>query len=354
MNKVRAGLVGFGMAGRVFHGPLLSSVDGIEFAAVMERSTDRAAERYPGVKVYRSLTEMLADDSLNFFVVATPSATHFEVAREILQAGKNVVVDKPMSVVSSQVAELIGLARERKVLLAPFQNRRWDGDFLTVKKLLADGALGRLVHFESRFDRWRPLPPTDRLWKEDPASGGVLVDLGSHLVDQALMLFGKPESVWAELLREREWARANDGFEIRLRYPAFTVTLGANCLSLPAGPRYHLRGSKGNYWKHGLDPQEAALNKVKHIDDPHWGEEPRSEWGVLHAEANGATVTEQVESIPGDYRKYYAGVRDAVLGKAPLPVAAADAWRTARVLEWAQQSSKGRREIACDWSAEPS
>ncbi len=353
MSKIRAGLVGFGMAGRVFHGPLLSSVDGIELAAVMERSADRAAERYPGVKVYRRLEEILADGSLDFFVVATPSATHFEVARQILQAGKNVVVDKPMSVASAQVAELIGLARERKVLLAPFQNRRWDGDFLTVKKVLADGSLGQLVHFESRFDRWRPLAPTDRLWKEDPSSGGVLVDLGSHLVDQALALFGKPESIGAELLREREWARVNDGFEIRLRYPSFAVVLGANCLSLPAGPRFHLRGSRGNYWKQGLDPQEAALNKVKRIEDPHWGEEPRSEWGVLHVEANGATVTRPVESIPGDYRLYYAGIRDALLGKAPLPVAAVDAWRTARILEWAQQSSESRREIACDWSAEP-
>ncbi len=353
MNTIRAGLVGFGMAGRVFHGPLLSSVEGIELAAVMERSTERAAERYPGVKVYRSLKEMLAGDALDFFVVATPSATHFEVAREILLAGKNVVVDKPMSVASSQVAELIRLARERKVLLAPFQNRRWDGDFLTVKKLLAEGLLGQLVHFESRFDRWRPFPPTDRLWKEDPASGGVLLDLGSHLVDQALALFGKPESVWAELLREREWARVNDGFEIRLRYPSFAVVLGANCLSLPAGPRYHLRGSKGNYWKHGLDPQEAALNKVTRIDDAHWGEEPRSEWGVLHLEANGRTETRQVESIRGDYRVYYAGIRDALLGKAPLPVTAVDAWRTERVLEWAQESSESRREIVCDWSGEP-
>lgn len=353
MSKVRAGLVGFGMAGRVFHGPLLSSVYGIELAAVMERSTDRAAERYPGVKVYRSVGEMLSDESLDLFVVATPSATHFEVAREILLAGKNVVVDKPMSVASSQVAELIGLARERKVLLAPFQNRRWDGDFLTVKKLLAEGSVGQLVHFESRFDRWRPLPPTDRLWKEDPDSGGVLVDLGSHLVDQALTLFGKPESIWAEMLCEREWARVNDGFEIRLRYSSFTVTLGANCLSLPAGPRYHLRGSKGNYWKHGLDPQEAALNTVIRIDDPRWGEEPKSEWGVLYVEPKGEKVTQPVESIRGNYRLYYAGIRDAVLGKAPQPVGAIDAWRTARVLEWAQESSESRGEIACDWSAEP-
>jgi scyllo-inositol 2-dehydrogenase (NADP+) len=352
-KTIRAGLVGFGMAGRVFHGPLLNSVEGIELAAVMERSSNRAAERYPSITTYRSLEEILGDDSLDLFVVATPSASHFEVASQILQAGKNVVVDKPMSIQSGQIAELIRLACEKNVFLAPFQNRRWDSDFLTVQKVLHEGTLGRLVSFESRFDRWRPVAPTDRLWKEDPDSGGVLVDLGTHQVDQTLFLFGKPEAVGAEVLREREWARVNDGFEIRLRYDGFTVTLGANCLSLPGGPRFHLRGSKGNYWKSGLDPQEAALNLVTKIDDPNWGKEPQSAWGALHVGVNGGTVTQPVETLRGDYRLYYAGVRDALLGKAPAPVKAVEAWRTARVLEWAAESSEQRCEIRCDWAAEP-
>lgn len=350
---IRVGLVGFGMAGRVFHGPLLSSVPGIELAAVMERATNKAAERYPGLTTYRSLEAMLADASLDLFVVATPSGTHFQVASQILRAGRNVVVDKPMSSTAAEIAELIGLAAEHKVLLAPFHNRLWDSDFQTVQSLLREGALGRLVHFESRFDRWRPAPPTDRLWKEDPASGGVLLDLGTHIGYQALALFGKPEAVSADLLLEREWARTNDGFSVRLRYPGFWVVLGANCLSLPAGPRFLLRGTRGNYWKHGLDPQEAALNKVTRIDDPAWGREPQAEWGVLHVDVNGGTVTHPVEPIRGDYRQYYAGIRDALLGKAPAPVSALDAWRTARLLEWAAQSSAERREIVCDWSGEP-
>lgn len=341
------------MAGRVFHGPLLSSVEGIQLAAVMERSSTRASQRYPRITTYRSLEEMLADNSLGLFVVATPSVTHFDVARQVLRAGKNVVVDKPMSVSSEQIAELIRLAAENNVLLAPFQNRRWDSDFLTVRKVLHEGSLGRLVYFESRFDRWRPTAPTDRLWKEDPASGGVLLDLGTHLMDQALTLFGKPEAVWAELLCEREWARANDGFEIRLRYAGFTATLGANSLSLPPGPRFHLRGAKGNYLKFGLDPQEAALNLVTRIEDPQWGREPQSAWGELHVDIGGATVTQPVETLTGDYRCYYAGVRDALLGKAPPPVQAVEAWRTARMLEWAVESWEQRREIRCDWSGEP-
>ena len=350
---IRVGLVGFGMSGRVFHGPLLSSVDGLELAAVMERSTNKAAERYPGIVTYRSLEAMLADSSLGLFVVATPSGTHFQVARQILEAGKNVVVDKPMSTGSAEIAELIALAAAKKVFLIPFHNRRWDSDFQTVQKLLHEGSLGRLVHFESRFDRWRPVPPTDRLWKEDPASGGVLLDLGTHIGDQALTLFGKPEAVAADVVREREWARASDGFNIRLRYPGFKVVLGANCLSLPARPRFHLRGTKGNYWKWGLDPQEAALNLITRIGDEPWGREPEAEWGTLNTSEDGVTVSRPIAPVIGDYRLYYAGVRDALLGNAPAPVAAVHAWRVARVLEWAVESSEQRREIACDWSREP-
>ena len=350
---LQAGLVGFGMAGRVFHGPLLSSVEGLRLAAVLERSANHAAGRYSGIKTYRSLQEMLADASLDLFVVATPSGSHFEIARTLLRAGRNVVVDKPLAIHSAQVAELIALARQQNILLSPFQNRRWDSDFLTIQKLLHEGALGRLVRFESRFDRWRPDPPGSRLWKEDPAAGGVLLDLGPHLVDQAMVLFGKPDAVSGHLLCEREWARANDSFEIRLRYPGFLVTLGANNLTLPSSPRFHLRGTKGNYWKHGLDPQEAALNKIARIDDPHWGREPEKDWGQLYMGANGAVGSHPVEPVPGDYRRYYAGIRDALLGKGPAPATAVEAWRTARLLEWAQESSDTRSEIVCDWSGEP-
>lgn len=352
---IRVGIVGFGMGGRVFHGPLASSVDGLEFAAVLERSTCHAALRYPGVKTFRSLDEMLADSSLGLFVVTTPSGTHFDVARQILEAGRPVVVDKPMSITAAQIAELIRLAAARHVLLAPFHNRRWDSDFLTIKKLLHEGPLGRLVAFESRFDRWRPNKPPDRLWKETAElGGGVLLDLGTHIADQVLALFGKPESISADVRCEREWATVNDAFTIRLRYrDGLAVTLGANCLSLPAGPRFHLRGSKGNYWKYGLDPQEAALNKITRIADGIWGREPEAEWGTLHLDTVGGTVARPVEPAVGDYRLYYAGIRDALLGKGPPPVSPVEAWRVARLLEFAIESSTKRREISCDWSSEP-
>jgi len=353
---IRAGLVGFGMGGRVFHAPLISSVEGLELAAVMERSSNHAAERYPGLKTHRTLEAMLADSSLDLFVVTTPSGTHFQIAKQILEAGRNVVIDKPASTTSAEIAQLMDLAAIKNALLVPFHNRRWDSDFLTIQKLLGEGSLGRLVAFESRFDRWRPTQPTTRLWKEDPAQGGgVLLDLGTHLADQALVLFGLPEAVSAEVLRERDGGSANDSFEVRLRYSVapysgLIVTLGANSLSLPPSARFHIRGTQGNYWKFGLDPQEAALNLITRIEDPDWGREPVVEWGSLHVDVQGGMVTRPVEPVVGDYRRYYEGVRDALLGKGPAPVQAQDAWRVARLLEWAAESAVTRREIACDWS----
>ncbi len=350
---IRVGLVGFGMAGRVFHAPLISSVEGLELTAVVERHADQAAERYPGITTYRSLEAMLEDSSLGLYVVATPSGSHFEAARQLLLAGKNVVVDKPMAVHSGEIAELMKLAAARGLLLAPFQNRRWDGDFLTVRRLLGEGSLGRLVHFESTFDRWSP-GATRRPWKDQPAEGGgQLLDLGTHLADQALTLFGKPLAVSAEVLRERDGEGANDAFTLRLRYERLGVVLGATCLSSLQRPRFHLRGTRGNYWKHGLDPQEAALGQITRIHDSAWGQEPADRWGLLKVDIDGGKVTRPVPPVPGDYRLYYAGIRDALLGKTAPQVTALEAWRTARLLEWARESSVARREIVCDWSEEP-
>jgi predicted dehydrogenase len=350
---IRVGLVGFGLAGRVFHAPLISSVEGLELVAVVERHTDFASDRYRGITTYRSLEAMLEDASLGLLVVASPTGSHFEVARQILEAGKNVVVDKPMGVASYEIKHLMELAAARKLVLAPFHNRRWDSDFRTIQKLLHEGLLGRLVHLESSFDRWSP-GSTRRPWKDDPAQGGgILLDLGTHLADQALVLFGKPEGVSSEIRRERDGEGSNDSFTMRLRYPAFSVTLSANCLSSLPRPRFHLRGTRGNFRKKGLDPQEAALSTITRISDPAWGKEPAANWGMLSVDVDGGAVTRPVAPIPGDYRLFYAGIRDALLGKAAPPVSALDAWRVARLLEWAVASSQQRREIACDWSDEP-
>ncbi len=259
----------------------------------------------------------------------------------------------PSPPAAPEIAALAALARKRSVHLIPFHNRRFDGDFFTVEKLFHDGTLGRLVQFESSMNRWNP-GATRRPWKDAPEEGGgVLLDLGTHLVDQALALFGNPMAVGAEVLRERDGQGANDAFTIRLRYLGLRVTLEANNLSSPAGPRFVVRGTRGNFRKKGVDPQEAALNKITRIAGEGWGQEPADHWGMLHVDVEGGMVTRPFATLPGDYRRFYAAVRDALESKAKPPVTPADAWRAARVLEWAIESAEAHREVECGWNGEP-
>ncbi len=347
---IRVGLVGFGMGGRVFHAPLISSVEGMELSAVVERRTNAAAERYAGIKTYRTLEELIADSSIQLIVISTPSGTHFELAKKALEAGKDLVVDKPVCARSTEIAELMEIAERKNVKLIPFQNRRWDGDFRTIQKMLKDETLGRVVSFESTFDRWRPQAKSGT-WKEVDAPGsGVLLDLGTHLIDQALQLFGLPIEVSAEVGREREPLDGSDDFfTVRLYYAGMTATLSANCLSEPARARFHLRGTKGNYWKFGLDSQEAKLSQIARIGDAHWGHEEAAKWGTLYSEVDGMMISQPVEAVRGDYRLFYEGIRDAIFGNEDLPVKAEDALRVARVIEWARESARERRVVRCAW-----
>lgn len=350
---IRVGLVGFGLAGRVFHAPLVSSVEGLELAAVVERSTDKAAARYPGITTYRTVDELLADASIKLVVVATPNATHYPIAMTALQAAKHVVVDKPAGMNAAEIAELMDLAGGLGLQLIPFHNRRWDGDFKTVRKIVDEHTLGMLAHVQSTFDRWRP-GSSRSAWKEEPEQGGLLLDLGTHLADQTLQLFGLPDTVSAEIRHERSGDGAPDAFTVRLHYfTGLNVELSANTLSALARPRFHLRGTRGNYWKWGLDPQEDALGKITRIDDAEWGKDPAEKWGTLATDEGDGLSTRAFETLPGDYRAFYAGVRDAILGAAPAPVTARDAWQVAHLLELAEASAKSGRTIECDWSQGP-
>ncbi|HEX4322214.1 MAG TPA: Gfo/Idh/MocA family oxidoreductase [Acidobacteriaceae bacterium] len=358
---IRVGLVGFGMAGRVFHAPLITAVEGFALAAVVERSSRNAEAAYPGIATYPSLTAMLGDSTLDLIVVITPDNWHVPHATEALKAGRHVIVDKPMASTAAEIAGLMALAAKSGKLLMPFHNRRWDSDFRTLQKLLHEEKLGRVVGLESTFDRWRPQPRLAK-WQEDGSTpGGVLTNLGTHLADQALALsefFGMPEAIGAEVGIERDGGAMIDLFTVRLHYPRLTITLGSNYLAAQPRPRFHIRGTQGNFVKWGLDPQEALLNETGCVVEPDWGMEPAENWGTLAVEPADdpivSMITYPVPPVPGDYRLYYAGVRDAILGKARPPVQAIDAWRVARLLEWAQQSSAERRTIPCDWTQKPS
>src|ERR1700722_3455669 len=354
MKCLQVGLVGFGFAGRVFQSNTIQAVEGLELGAIVQRSGSEAATLFPRVKIVTTVEEMLKDSSIKLVVVATPNATHLPIARQCLLADRDVVIDKPFALSSSEAAELIELARSRKRPLSAYQNRRWDGDFLPVRKLLDGDRLGRLVKFESHYDRFRQLPRL-HAWREDGGpGGGVLFDLGSHLVDQAMVLFGVPQSVWGSVRVEREGARVDDAFDLNLKYPTgVSVWLRATCLAREAGARFTLNGTLGTFRKFGMDPQEAHLLAGDMFSSKPWGVEGAEHWGTLTLDEGGEPVCSRIPTEAGDYRGYYINVRDAIHGNAAVEVTPLQAWRTTRVLEMALESSKTGGTIVCDWKQEP-
>jgi scyllo-inositol 2-dehydrogenase (NADP+) len=337
-ENIPVGLIGFGVAGRTFHAPVIRAVPGLELTAIVQRTGDSAQQTYPDVRLFRTVDELLGDKSVRLVVIATPNESHYQLARKCLLAGRDVVVDKPFTIMSHEAHQLDELARSEGRVLTVHQNRRWDGDFLTVRKLIASGVLGRLVSFESHYDRYRPaLRPG--AWREAPRPGsGILYDLGSHLVDQALVLFGQPEAIGADVRLERDHAKVDDAFDIVLRYPKLTVLLRASMLACAPGPRFVLNGTLGTYTKYGMDPQEDALKAGHQPGSPGWGQEPESRWGTLTLSEEAGIVRRAIPTEAGDYREFYANVRDAILGKAPLAVTAEQATSVIRLLELAHES----------------
>jgi predicted dehydrogenase len=349
-DTIRVGVIGYGLAGRIFHTAVIDATPGLELAAVVQRSGDEAAQKYPNIKLYRSIEELLADSSIRLIVVATPSASHFAVAEQCLRADRDVVVDKPFTLTSDEAATLTRLARERNRLLSIYQNRRWDGSFKTLQSLIADGQLGRVVTFETHYDRFRPHPRLER-WRENGGpGGGLLYDLGSHLIDETLVLFGKPDSVSASIRIEREGGATDDAFDITLFYSKLTVFLRASSITLVPGAVFTVHGTKGSFIKFGLDPQEDALKGGATFDTPGFGCEPEEVWGTLYQEG---VAPRRIETAPGDYRGYYADVRDALLGKKQPSVTPEQAWRTVRLIELALDSNHQGRVLPVNFSDQP-
>lgn len=352
-EPIRVGVIGFGLAGRVFHTAVVAATPGLELACVVQRSGNDAATLYPQAKQARSVEEMLGDISIQLVVVATPSYSHFELAKQCLHAQRHVVIDKPFTLTSAEAAELIHLAREKKLLLSAYQNRRWDGDFQTVQQVLAGGELGRIVSYEAHYDRFRRPPRLD-VWRESgEPGGGTLFDLGPHMIDQALTLFGMPATIFASVRMERQHAVVDDAWDIFLGYEqphTMTVLLRSTLTACTPGPRYVIHGTKGSFTKWGLDPQEDQIKAGMAFDAPGFGEDPESDWGELRI-CEGQT--RRVPTLKGDYRGYYANVRDALLGRAELAVKPAQAWRTTRLIELARESSAHGRRLKVDFSQEP-
>ncbi|MGY0236282.1 Gfo/Idh/MocA family oxidoreductase [Longispora urticae] len=334
----RIGLIGYGLAGSAFHAPLIASTPGLRLDAVLTANPERAARvarEHPGARVVADIEDLFAVD-LDLVVIASPNRTHVPYARAALGLGLAVVVDKPLAGTSAEASSLVDQAEERGLLLTVYQNRRWDGDFLTVRRLVGEGALGRVGRFESRFERWRPRIKEG--WREnaDPAEvGGTLYDLGSHLVDQALHLFGPATGVYAEVDTRRADARVDDDSFVALTHASGVRShLWTSAVTAQVGPRFRVLGDAAGYVKYGLDPQENALREGR-VPGPGWGTEPEEAWGVLGADGD----TRAVPTEAGDYPAFYRGVLAALRGDGPAPVDPRDAVAALTVLEAARRSS---------------
>jgi scyllo-inositol 2-dehydrogenase (NADP+) len=340
---LNVGLVGWGFAGKVFHAPVIRAVEGLRLTTIVQRS-GAGDPGYPDVEFVRSVDEMLARP-IDLVVVGTPNTSHHPIAKQSLLAGRHVVVDKPFTVTMGEAEELVRLAKEKRRVLSVYQERRYTGDCVTVQKVVSDGLLGRIVTFEHHFDRFRPdLKPG--AWREQRLPGsGVWYDLGPHLLDYALLVFGIPEAIGADIRTERDGAVVDDAFDVTLHYPRMRALLRGSMLASGSTPTFVVHGTKGSFIKYGQDPQEGALKAGQTPGEKDWDREPPELYGKLTT-VEGTRV---VPTVPSNFTRYYENVRDAILGTAPLAVTPEWALDVMRGLVLAVTSSQEKRVV--EWPA---
>ena len=345
MPPIRTAVLSFGLSGRAFHAPFIDLHPGFELYGVWERTKSESSGVYPGIRIFRSLEEILADDTIELVVVNTPTATHFDYTKKVLEAGKHAVVEKAFTTTTEEAIALQELAEKKHKKLSVFQNRRWDSDFKTVKKIVDEGWLGEIVEAEIHFDRFKEeLSPKPH--KEIPGPGaGILNDLSPHLIDQALLLFGMPQSVFADLRITRPGSKVDDYFEILLYYPGLRVRMKSSYQVREPLPAYSMYGRKGTFLKSRADVQEMnlMLNRKPNLTD--WGTEPETEHGLLHTEKDGKIIREKIPTLQGNYYDYYDGVYQAIRNDQPMPVTASDGIRVMQIIDAAFKSNKERKLI---------
>jgi scyllo-inositol 2-dehydrogenase (NADP+) len=345
MQPINTALLSFGMSGWVFHAPFIDVHPGFNFYSVWERTKNNAVEKYPSVKTVRTLEEIVNDPAVDLVVVNTPNYTHYEYAKKALQAGKHVLVEKPFTVMVTEAKELIELAAHKNVSLTVYHNRRFDSDFRTLRKVVEQGLLGEIVEAEFHYDRFKEdIGP--KLHKETPGPGtGALYDLGSHLIDQALQLFGMPEALFADIQIMRDVSKVDDYFELLLMYKILRVRLKASYLVREALPGYVLHGTKGSFIKAKTDVQENDLLSNIKPGTAGWGVEPDSQKGFLHTEINGEVVKKHIDSETGNYLDFYEGLYQTIRKGETAPVEATDALNVIRIIEAAFQSNSEKKII---------
>ena len=347
-NPINVGLTSFGMSGLVFHGPLLHTHPGFRLKSVLQRSKNTAREKYPDIQICRTIDELISDPEIELVVVNATNDTHFDHAKMALEAGKHVVIEKPMTNTIEEGLELIELANKNRLVLSVYQNRRWDSDFLTVQKILEKNLLGRVVEFNESFDRFRNFIQPDT-WKEETGPGsGLIYNLGPHLIDQAIVLFGAPDAVAADIRSIRTNSKVDDFFEIYLYYEQVKVRLHSSYLVREPYPRFVLHGTLGSFVKYGLDVQEAALKAGKTPDLEGWGEEEESIRGILNTEIDGKHVIEKIKSEPGNYLGFYENIYRVIRNGEKLEVTPYEALMNIHAIELAIESSRDKKILPFD------
>lgn len=348
MNIINAAVIGYGLAGSVFHAPIINSTEGFRLKTIYTTNSERKRQinsLYPDTAVVSDVDDIFRDDAIELVTVATLNDCHFELAEKAILAGKNVVVDKPFTIRSEDADKLIELAEKKNVVLSVFQNRRWDGDFKTVKKVVESGILGSLAEMECHWDRFRNQSKDN--WREENAPGsGQWYDLGPHMVDQAVALFGLPSAVTADLRIQRECAKTIDNFEVVLHYEKLKVTLKVGMLVKIPTPRFVLLGENGSFVKYGLDVQEDDLAAgFTPLNKKNWGQEPEEQYGRISAVVNGVDLSGTVASEPGDYRGFYKNIHQALTEGGELIVTPRQAANNIKIIEQAIRSNEEKRTV---------
>jgi len=345
MKTINVALASFGMSGEIFHAPLLNAHKGFNIFKILERVKNRSYDRYPSANIVRSFEDILTDDSVDLIIINTPDKFHHEMALQAIKANKHVIVEKPFTLNVKEANELISLSKKTGKILSVFHNRRWDGDFMTIKKIINKGLLGRLVEYEAHFDRYRNYLQKES-WKEQAVSGsGTIYNLGSHLIDQTLVLFGLPEAVFADIRSLRSGAEVDDTFTLLLKYREIKVTLKVSYLVREPGPKFSLHGTHGSFLKWGTDPQEDDLKSGKQPGSSGWGKEAEDIWGKLNTEINEYKYNGKYETLPGNYLAYYDDIYDAIINNRKPAVTAEQGRDVIRVIEAAKESNATRKEV---------
>jgi predicted dehydrogenase len=345
-QPINTAILSYGMSGEVFHAPLLMAHPGFDLSTVVQRQKETARQHYPSVHIVRTVDEVFEDSSIELVIVNTPNETHFPFSVKALEAGKHVVVEKPFTVNVKEADVLISIVKEKNKTLTVFQSRRWDGDFLTLKKVIDGKMVGRIVEFEAHYDRFRNYIEPNTPKEVAGAGKGILYNLGSHMLDQVLLLFGKPDEVDARIGTQRTGGRIDDFYDIRLQYKDFHAIVKSSYLVREAGPRYILHGTEGSFvTPSGIDPQEQALKEKKIPGSTGWGTYEKEVWGKLNTTINGVHVEGRIETIPGNYMCFYQNLYEVIREGKPLEVKPEQSRDVIALIEAAYESNRQRRAI---------